>query len=343
MLVGAHVSVAGGLWRAPGRGREIGANAIQIFTRNQVQWRALPVGRREAEAFKAAVAENELRMVVAHGSYLINLASPEPATLQRSRGALLAELRRCAALGVRLLVLHPGAHMGAGESLGIRRIVASIDHVLARAEGLDVTLLLEVTAGQGSSLGHRFEHLAEILDGVRSPERLGVCLDTCHLLAAGYDIARAKGYEQTVRELDRLVSLQKVRAVHLNDARAGLGSPRPTLRGPSHASRDTRTLRSLAQRDRPVEAGRGSEVDHTNQADLVGEAPAYPEPPKALGVVALDQRSRLVRPLRARPVDRRGHPQLPGPGDDPREVSRVEEVVGGYGAFDVDEAAQVGL
>jgi deoxyribonuclease-4 len=224
MLLGAHVSVAGGLWRGPGRGREIDADAIQIFTRNQVQWRALPVGRREAAAFKAAVAESELRMVVAHGSYLINLASPEPATLQRSRGALLAEVRRCAALGVPLLVLHPGAHMGAGETAGIRRIVASIDHVLARAGGLEVTLLLEVTAGQGSSLGHRFEHLAEILGSVRSPERLGVCLDTCHLLAAGYDIARAKGYEQTVQELDRLVGLQKVKAVHLNDARAGLGS-----------------------------------------------------------------------------------------------------------------------
>jgi deoxyribonuclease IV len=154
----------------------------------------------------------------------VNLATPDPVMLQKSRDAFVAELNRCHALGVPYLVFHPGAHMGAGESAGLLRIAESLDYALERADGGDVQPLLEVTAGQGSYVGHSFEHLAHILGRVRHPERLGVCLDTCHLLAAGYDLSSAAGYEETIAACARLIGLDRVKAFHLNDAKAGLGS-----------------------------------------------------------------------------------------------------------------------
>ncbi len=225
-LLGAHVSTAGGLERAPAHGQAIAADAIQIFTRNQVQWQARPIGVDEARAFRAALARSGLRSVVAHGSYLVNLASPEPETLRRSREAFVAELRRCAALGIPYLIFHPGAHMGAGEDAGLRALARSLDHALARTRRLDVMPLLEVTAGQGTTLGARLEHLRDVFGRVQSPERLGVCLDTCHLYAAGYDIATPRGWDHTLAQAERLVGLARVRALHLNDAVLGLGSRR---------------------------------------------------------------------------------------------------------------------
>jgi deoxyribonuclease-4 len=224
MRLGAHVSVAGGLYEAPRRGASIGAEVIQVFTRNQVQWRAAPVRAAEARRFRESLEASGVGLAVCHGSYLVNLASPDPEQRRRSRGAFLAEMRRCHALGIRYLIFHPGAHMGAGEEAGLRRIARGLDDALRRGEKLEVMPLLEVTAGQGSTLGHRFEHLAAILEQVREPERIGVCLDTCHLLAAGYDIASRAGYERTLAELDRCVGLERVRAFHLNDARRERGS-----------------------------------------------------------------------------------------------------------------------
>jgi deoxyribonuclease-4 len=223
-LIGAHVPVAGGLHKAPANGQAIGAEAIQIFTRNQVQWKSKPVAADEVAAFRDALAASGVRQVMTHGSYLINLAATDAALLAKSRDAFVADMERCHALGIPYLVFHPGAHLGAGEEAGLAAIAASLDAMLARAKGLDVMPLLEVTAGQGSCVGHRFEHLAAILKLVRAPERLGVCLDTCHLYAAGYDIATPDGYEQTVADLDRLVGLARVKAFHLNDAKKGLGS-----------------------------------------------------------------------------------------------------------------------
>lgn len=223
-LLGAHVPTTGGLSTAAENGRAIGADTIQVFTRNQVQWKSKPIAADEAVAFKQAIAASGVRIVLSHGSYLVNLASPDPATLKKSRDAFVAELERCHALGVAYLVFHPGAHMGAGEDAGVAAVVASLDHALERAEGLAVMALVEVTAGQGSYVGHRFEHIAAILDRVKRPERLGVCLDTCHLLAAGYDIARPDGYEETLASFDRIVGLRRLKAVHLNDAKKGLGS-----------------------------------------------------------------------------------------------------------------------
>jgi deoxyribonuclease-4 len=224
MYLGAHVPVTGGLANAPGNGVAVGAEAIQIFTRSQMQWRCRPLTEDEQGAFREAVGTSGVRVTMSHGSYLVNLASPVAEFLDKSRECFLAEMQRCHALGIPYLVFHPGAHMGQGEEAGLDALAKSLDHVMERAEGLDVMPLLEVTAGQGSNLGHRFEHLAGILDRVKDPDRLGVCLDTCHLYAAGYDIATPAGYERTMRAFARRVGLRKLKAIHLNDSKKGLGS-----------------------------------------------------------------------------------------------------------------------
>ena len=223
-LIGAHVPITGGLPLAPGRAREIGATAIQIFTRNQMQWRGREMSDIEVCSFREAVATSGVSAVLAHASYLVNLAATNPQFLVQSRDTLAAEVGRCHALGIPRVVVHPGAHMGAGEAAGLRAVADSLDEVLGRTRGQDVTVLLEVTAGQGSCLGHRFEHLAAMLDAVEQPARVGVCLDTCHLHAAGYDIVSPRGYERTIEELDRVVGLRHVQAVHLNDSRRERGS-----------------------------------------------------------------------------------------------------------------------
>jgi deoxyribonuclease-4 len=223
LLLGAHVPVAGGLACAPANGAAIGATAIQVFTRNHRQWSCRALSPDEPAAFKAALAGTGIGAVMAHASYLINLASVTPDFLERGRRNLADEILRCDALGIPHVVVHPGAHMGAGERAGLAAIARSLDDVHERARTASVRVLLEVTAGQGTCLGHRFEHLAEILARVKAPERLGVCLDTCHLLAAGYDIATARGYDATMDEFERLVGAALLNAVHLNDSRTPLG------------------------------------------------------------------------------------------------------------------------
>ncbi|HEV8253927.1 MAG TPA: deoxyribonuclease IV [Vicinamibacteria bacterium] len=224
-LLGAHVPVKGGTHNAPANGQAIAAAAIQIFTRSQVQWKCKPMTEEESAAFRTALAAaTGVRVVLAHGSYLVNLASPVPEILDKSREAFCGELLRCHALGIPYLVFHPGAHMGAGEAQGLRAVAASLDEALDATGAGGVMPLIEVTAGAGSWLGHRFEQLAEILSRLRRPERVGVCLDTCHLYAAGYDIARPKGYERTLADFDRIVGLGRLKAIHLNDAKQGLGS-----------------------------------------------------------------------------------------------------------------------
>jgi deoxyribonuclease-4 len=223
-LLGAHVPVSGGLAKAPPRAREIGAEAAQIFTRNQLQWRADPIRAEEAAAFKDALGLHPLRRLVAHGSYLVNLASPDPLALLRSREAFLADMQRCHALGVTHLIFHAGAHLGAGEDAGLRTVAQSLDWLLERSDGLAVRPVIEVTAGQGSCLAYRFEHLAAILERTRGADRIGVCLDTCHLWAAGHDILSPGGYRRTFAEFERLVGLEKLEVFHLNDAKQPRGS-----------------------------------------------------------------------------------------------------------------------
>jgi deoxyribonuclease-4 len=224
MLIGAHVSTAGGVPMAPGNGASIEATAIQIFTRSQRQWEAKPMTRGEAGAFRRALGGSGVQAVLAHASYLINLCSIAPDFLARSRASLVEELRRCHALGIPHAVVHPGAHMGAGEGEGLAGIARSLDHVLRRSRGSSAGPLLEVSAGQGSCLGHRFEQVAEILARVKEPQRVGVCLDTCHVFAAGYDITTERGYEQTLARFDRVLGLEKLKAIHLNDSQKRLGS-----------------------------------------------------------------------------------------------------------------------
>jgi deoxyribonuclease IV len=224
VLLGAHVPTTGGVANAPGNGRVIAATAIQIFTRNQRQWACKPLAGGEAAAFRAALAGSGVRAVLSHASYLINLASVVPDFLEKSRNALVEEIRRCHRLGIPHAIVHPGAHMGTGEKAGLDAVARSLDHVLRRTRGRDTTVLLEVTAGQGSCLSHSFEQLAGILDRVKEPERVGVCLDTCHLHASGYNIVTAPGYEQTMESFSRIVGLHKLKAIHLNDAKSARGS-----------------------------------------------------------------------------------------------------------------------
>ncbi|MEI6632327.1 MAG: deoxyribonuclease IV [Chlamydiota bacterium] len=223
-LIGAHMSIAGGLGQALIRGRKLRCEAIQIFVKSTVRWRMPPLRPDEARRFGEARRESGVGIVFAHSSYLINLASSDPLLRKRSIASLEEEVRRSSALGLPFIVLHPGAHGGAGEREGIRKIADGLDEALAPVPGEGVKILLETTAGQGTSVGGRFEHLAEIIAASSRPGRLGVCFDTCHVFAAGYDLRSRKGYARAMEEFDRAVGLPGLKAFHLNDCRGPLGS-----------------------------------------------------------------------------------------------------------------------
>jgi len=220
--LGAHVSIAGGVENAIARGEEIGATAIQIFTKNASQWRAKPISAESAAAFKANWQNSAIGAILAHDSYLINLAAADPAKRLKSKSAYLDELQRCALLGVPQLVMHPGSHLGDGEEVGLKRVVESFRAILEEAPET-VTTLLETTAGQGSNLGWRFEHLAEIMEKLPRG-RFGVCFDTCHVFTAGYDLSSREGYERVMAQFDRLIGVEQIRAFHLNDCKKPCGS-----------------------------------------------------------------------------------------------------------------------
>jgi deoxyribonuclease-4 len=221
-LLGAHVSIAGGLAKAFARGRAIGCEALQIFVKSPQQWRGKPLNEQAVADFQEAHAQCPLP-VVAHSNYLINLAATNSVTLERSRAALADELSRCEALGIAELVLHPGAHMGAGEEAGVERVARSLEAVFARYP-CKTRVLLENTAGQGTVLGYRLEHLQGVLERVDAPERLGVCLDTCHAFAAGYALHEARSYTAWLEEVGHTVGWANVACFHLNDSKFPLGS-----------------------------------------------------------------------------------------------------------------------
>ncbi len=223
-LLGAHMSIAGGLDRALWRGRDVGCSVVQIFLKNQLQWTARPYTPGEIATFKAAWRATGLRTVFAHATYLINLAAPAAAEWKRAVAAFHDELERAEALGLPFVIIHPGSHKESGLEAGITRIAKALDELMVRTRGYRVMVLLENTAGGGATIGRSFEELAAIVDAVRSAERIGVCLDTCHLFAAGYDIRTREGYHSTMAECRRLLSLDRVRAFHLNDAKQPLGS-----------------------------------------------------------------------------------------------------------------------
>jgi deoxyribonuclease IV len=223
--LGAHVSVAGGVAKAVERGDDLACEAIQIFAKNASQWRARPLDPAEAAAFRAArTASPSIGAAFSHASYLINLAATDATVLARSEAALADELDRARALGLDGVVLHPGAHLGTGEEAGIGRVAAALDRVFAAVPQDAPLLLLENTAGQGTVLGHRLEHLAAIRDRLAAPERVGFALDTCHAFAAGYPIHQRDGYDDYAAEVASVLGLPHVRCWHLNDSLRPLGS-----------------------------------------------------------------------------------------------------------------------
>lgn len=224
MRFGAHMSISGGVDRAFALGEKAGCDTIQLFTKNQQQWRAKPLDPAEVARFHAEQQRTGFGPLVVHDSYLINLASPQDETWQKSRAGFAEELERCQTLAIPYLVTHPGAHTGSGEEAGLQREAEALNQLFSEGVGGTVRVLLETTAGQGTALGWRFEHLARLYELVRYPERLGVCIDTCHILAAGYDIRTSETYTATMAEFDRIVGLKQVCCFHLNDSLKGLGS-----------------------------------------------------------------------------------------------------------------------
>jgi deoxyribonuclease IV len=224
MLLGAHESVAGGAFTAIPRAIEDGCETIQIFARPSAQWRARPFAEGEVARFRAERAANLAGPVMSHGSYLINLCATDDIILEKSRTALVEELTRAEELGLDYVVLHPGAHLGAGERDGIAAIAASLGAVHERTRGLRVRLLIEVTAGQGSCLGCRFDQVEAILSQARGGGDIGVCFDTCHVHASGYDLSTDEGYDKTFGELERILGLDRLKAFHLNDSKSPAGS-----------------------------------------------------------------------------------------------------------------------
>ncbi len=218
------MSIAGGVDKAFLRGTEVGCDAMQIFTKNNNQWRAAPLTERAIRANKTNRQRTGIDPILAHDSYLINLASPDKDLHRKSLEALRIEVARAAVLEIPYLIIHPGAHLESGEAEGITRVVVALDTVLEDPQASRVMICLETTAGQGSSLGYRFEHLAAIREGVTRRERVGICVDTCHIFAAGYEIRDQRGYENTLRQLDGVVGLDHVTCIHLNDSQRDLGS-----------------------------------------------------------------------------------------------------------------------
>jgi deoxyribonuclease-4 len=221
---GAQMSVAGGVDKAFERAERVGCGAMQIFTKNANRWQGRPLDPGEIERFRAHARRTGIGPILSHDSYLINLGSGVEALRARSLEALIDELERAEALGLDYLVVHPGAAAGGREEDCLKLIAEGLDHVHARTAGYRVRILLENTAGQGTCVGHRLEHLAGLLARAREPERLGVCLDTCHLFAAGYDLSREDPYAKTMHEVETVLGIERVKAFHLNDCKKPLGS-----------------------------------------------------------------------------------------------------------------------
>jgi deoxyribonuclease IV len=223
-LLGAHMSIAGGVGNALLAGKRVDCDAIQIFTKSSRQWAGNPYSKEEIEQFRINQKETGIGKVIAHDSYLLNLGSPDGVLRKRSIAAFIDELERCETLGVTNLVAHPGSHVGSGEAEGIKTISKSLDEVHKACPGYRALVTLEITAGQGSNLGYRFEQIANIMDGIRESDRLRVCFDTEHAFAAGYDIRTKDGYERTFSEFDETIGIDRLAAFHLNDSKKEFNS-----------------------------------------------------------------------------------------------------------------------
>lgn len=224
MLLGAHVSVSGGVENAPERGEKLGCTAIQIFTRNQRQWFSKPMPEIQAERFVKNLAETEIQSVVAHNSYLINLGTSQTDVREKSLNAFIDEIQRAERLKIPLMVFHPGSHKGEGEDKGLAIIAENLNFILDKLTDFNMKLLLETTAGQGTGLGHTFLQLRKILDRIEKNDQMGVCLDTCHIFGAGYDIRTRDAYASTMSRFEDEIGLNRLCAIHLNDSKKGFGS-----------------------------------------------------------------------------------------------------------------------
>lgn len=223
-LLGAHISTAGGVSKAIERAEKLGFNAIQIFTKNNNRWKQKPLSQEEKELFRKKLKTSNLKFVVSHDSYLINLCAKDKDILAKSRSAFLDEIIRCYQLGIKYLNFHPGAHLGVGEKPGLELIAESINIAISDTNNLKVNLMIETTAGQGTALGYRFEQIAEIISKVEEKKRISVCIDTAHLFAAGYDIRNPENYKIVINSFDKIIGLNLLKCIHMNDSKKELGS-----------------------------------------------------------------------------------------------------------------------
>jgi len=223
-LLGAHTSTAGGVSKSVDVAEKLGFTAMQIFTKNNNRWFQKPLDEKEIEAFKSKLKSSKIKFVVSHDSYLINLCAKNKSILKKSRTAFLDELERCELLGIPYLNFHPGAHLGAGEKEGIKSIAESLNIIHNKTKGYKVSSMPESTAGQGTTIGYRFEHLKEIIDWVEEKERMSVCIDTAHVFAAGYDIKDTKDFKKVIKEFNEIIGLDKLKCFHMNDSKRELGS-----------------------------------------------------------------------------------------------------------------------
>jgi len=222
--LGAHMSIAGGLHRAVDRAVAVGCGVLQIFTRNSNQWQGKPLSETDVALFREKLAASGLGEVVSHDIYLINLAAPPGEVRDKSLVAFRDELETCARLGIDRVVMHPGSHLADIPQTGLGRVVEAFDLLFSQVPRFEGHVLLETTAGQGTNLGRTFEELRAIIDGSRYPDRFGVCFDTCHTFAAGYDITTTEGYHATMAEFDRIIGIDRLECFHFNDSKKGLGS-----------------------------------------------------------------------------------------------------------------------
>jgi len=223
-LLGAHMSIAGGLEKALLRGHTLGCTTIQLFTKSSNQWKERFLEETEIQLFREVKEETGIDPVISHASYLINLASPDEEIYRKALDAMVCEIRRCEQLGIDYIVLHPGFHKGCGETCGIVRIAGALDTIHADTAGAKVRIALETTAGQGTALGGNLEHLARIIERVKEDSRLVFCLDTCHTFVAGYDLRTRQDYLDLFREIDDTVGRERLRVIHLNDSKREIGS-----------------------------------------------------------------------------------------------------------------------
>ena len=222
--LGAHMSISGGLHLAVDRAVAAGCSVLQIFTRNSNQWKGKPVSEADAALFRSKFAASGLREVVSHDIYLINLAAPPGETRDKSLVAFRDELETCARLGINKIVMHPGSHLTESPQTGLARVIEAFDVLFSEVPQFEGKVLIETTAGQGSNLGRTFEELGTIITGSRFPEKFGVCFDTCHTFAAGYDTASEEGYRDTMEQFERIIGLERLECFHFNDSKKGLGS-----------------------------------------------------------------------------------------------------------------------